>query len=113
MLLDTIVHEIGAKVLTPYNIVKTDIRRVYAGDKMSDILSEVSNDTLLVTSLNNQQLIRVSELMDIPVICLIGNMVPDRNILAAFEGCGTVFISSPYGMYETCGRLYHCFLDEH
>ena len=61
MLLDTIVHKIGARVLTPYNIVKMDIRRVYAGDKMSDILNEVSNDTLLVTSLNNQQLIRVSQ----------------------------------------------------
>ena len=34
-------------------------------------------DTLLVTSLNNNQLIRVAELMDVPGICLVSGWTAD------------------------------------
>jgi hypothetical protein len=111
MTLDMIVQKIGARILTASDTSKIEIHRVYAGDKMSDILNEVSCDTLLVTNLNTQQLIRVAELMDVPGICLLRDTVPSRDIIDAVEECGTVFLSSPYGMFETCGKLYHCFLN--
>jgi hypothetical protein len=109
MKLDKIAEAIGATIITPSDISKIEIRHVYAGDKMSDLLNEASDDTLLVTNLNNQQLIRAAELMDVPSICLLRNAVPDQDIIDQVMEYGTVMMSSPYGMFETCGRLYRCF----
>jgi hypothetical protein len=112
MTLDMIAKKIHARILTPFDTGRIEIRHVYAGDKMSDILNEASHDTLLVTNLNNQQLIRVAELMDVPGICLLRDSIPTREIIDAVEEYGTVFLSSPFGMFETCGRLYRCFIKE-
>ena len=111
MKLDAIVRKIGAVTITPTNVGNIEINRIYAGNKMSDILNEATSDTLVVTDLNNQQLIRAAELMDVKVICLLRDTVPARDILTTVERYGTVILSSPYGMYETCGRLYQCFLN--
>jgi hypothetical protein len=51
MKLDKIAEAIGATIITPSDISKIEIRHVYAGDKMSDLLNEASDDTLLVTNL--------------------------------------------------------------
>jgi hypothetical protein len=108
MKISEIAQTIGAKVLSPGNGGDSDITNVWAGDKMSDLLNAASSETLLVTHLNNQQLIRAAELMDIPAICFLGGSSPDDELIKAINKIGTVLLSSPFGMYETCGRLYQC-----
>jgi len=116
MKLSEIAAKLGARVLTrgpmgaqtAGNAILDDveIKRVYAGDKMSDLLNAASSDTIVVTHLNNQQLIRAAELMDIPAICLLHGIVPDDDFIKALGRIGTILMSSPYGMFETCGHLF-------
>ena len=54
----------------------SEIARVYAGDTMSGLIAHAAADTLIVTSLNNAQLARIAELMDLPGICLVNWRAP-------------------------------------
>lgn len=108
MKISEIAQTIGAKILSQGTGGDPEITNVWAGDKMSDLLNAASSDTLLVTHLNNQQLIRAAELMDIPAICFLHGSAPDAELIKAINRIGTILLSSPFGMYETCGRLYLC-----
>ena len=48
--------------------------KIYAGDRVSDLLNEASDRTLLVTNLMSLQMIRVAELMDVPGICFVNGV---------------------------------------
>ena len=80
--------------------------RIYAGDRVSDLLNEASEKTLLVTNLMSLQMIRVAELMDVPAICFVNDVEPSPEIVARAGSTGTVLLVSPIGVFETCGRLY-------
>ena len=87
---------------------ETDIGHVYAADTMSDLIAHAANDTLLVTSLNNNQLVRVAELMDVPGICLVGMADPGPELLAMARSTGTAIMVSPHDREKTCRLLEGC-----
>lgn len=114
MKLNELAEKIGAKVLNHGECASIEIDRVYAGDKMSDLLNEASDTTLLVTNLTNPQLVRIAEIMDVPGICLLNGITPEPELVNAAIKQGTTIIVSPYGMFETCKRLYQwlCWKDK-
>lgn len=106
MLVRELAETIGAKLVTAGRGDSVAIGRVYAGDRMSDLLNEVTDTTLLVTNLGNSTLVRLIELMDAPGVCLLNGVEPDEAIVAAAQRHGTALLVSPEGMFSTCGRLY-------
>ena len=86
----------------------SEIARVHASNTMSDLIEQAASDTLLLTGLNNNQLIRVAELMDVPGICLVGGANPQPELLARARASGTAILVSPAGFEETCRRLKAC-----
>jgi hypothetical protein len=85
-----------------------EIRHVHAADTMSDLIAHASPDTLLVTSLNNTQLARVAELMDVPGICLVSGNEPSRALVDSAAGAGTAILVSPLGREETRSLIEAC-----
>ncbi len=85
--------------------VRAEVVRVSASDTMSDLIANAGRDTLLVTSLNNSQLIRVAELMDAPGICLVGGTPPCDQLLASARRAGTAILVSAAGLEATRLRL--------
>jgi hypothetical protein len=108
MRLPDLAEKIGARILTATRADGVDILHVYAGDRVSDLLTHAGPQTILVTNLAGAQLVRVAELMDMPGICLVNGHQPDADVLRAANAHGLSLMSSPAGMYETCGRLYRC-----
>ena len=106
MKLDKLARGVGAQVVTPNGGESVDIDRVYAGDRMSDLLSEVTDSTLLVTNLSHTMLMHLIELMDVPAICFLNGAEPEAAVLDAAKESGTTVMVSPDGMFETCGRLH-------
>ena len=112
MKLTELADRIGAQiVLNAEKATDIEVDRIYAGDTISRILSEVSNTTLLVTNLANSLLPRVADLMDVPGICLLNGVTPKTELLGGASEHGTVILVSPVGMFETCGRLYQCLVE--
>lgn len=108
MKLNELAEEIGAKVLNNTKGSSVEIDRIYAGDRMSDLLNEASDTTLLVTNLINPQLVRMAEIMDVPGICLLNGITPESVLVKAATKHGTTIIVSPDSMFETCKRLSQC-----
>ena len=76
MKLEDLAENIGARVVTPGRPGGTEITRIYAGDRVSDLLNEASDKTLLVSNLASVQMLRVAELMDVPGICFVNGVEP-------------------------------------
>jgi hypothetical protein len=89
-----------------------EAREVHASDTMSSLIANASRDTLLVTSLNNNQLIRVAELMDAPGLCLVGGALPSPELVARARETGAVIMVSPFGLEETRRLLEECLAAE-
>ena len=106
MKLEDLAREIGARVLTPGKPGGTDIARIYAGDRVSDLLNEASDKTLLVSNLASVQMLRVAELMDVPGICFVGGIQPAAEVIELAKASGTLVLVSPVGVFETCGLIY-------
>ena len=112
MRLHELSREIRAEALLGEEIPSApdpEIKRVYAADRISDLLSQGDPGTLLVTNLAGAQILRVAQLMDVPAICLLNGIAPEPELIGAAGTHGTVLLVSPFGMFETCGRLYQCF----
>jgi redox-sensing transcriptional repressor len=105
MKLDELARRIGAKVLTP-GPADAQITRIYAGDRVSDLLNEASSKTLLVTNLANLQMLRVAELMEVPGICFVDGVEPDQEVVELASRNHTMLVVSPAGVFETCGLIY-------
>jgi hypothetical protein len=111
MNLEDLARRIGAQVVTRGRAADVPIDRIYAGDRISDLLNQASESTLVVTNLAGPQLVRAAELMDVPAICLVGGRAPQAEMLAAAGAHGVLLMVSPADLFETCGRLYRCWTE--
>jgi redox-sensing transcriptional repressor len=112
MKLEDLAHNIGARVITPGRPGGTEIAKIYAGDRVSDLLNEASNKTLLVSNLASVQMLRVAELMDVPGICFVNDVEPDSDVVDLARRNGTLLLVSPAGVFETCGLIYQALAGE-
>jgi len=106
MKLVALMNQSGFRVLVPSCGTDREIQHVYAGDRMSDLLSAASENTLVITHVANQSIIRLIELMDLPAICFLNGMQPDDAVLDTARNANTCLMTSPMDMYETCGHFY-------
>lgn len=106
MQLGELAKKIGARICSPGRGARVDLQQVFAGDRISDLLNAAGDHALLVTNVVGAQLLRVAELMDVPGICLVGGQEPDAALRDVARAHGTLLMVSPYGLFETCGRIH-------
>ncbi len=70
---------------------------VYAGTTMSDLIGHAATDVLLITSLNNPQLARIGELMDVPGLCLTEGAEPCPDLLRLARSADMPILVAPRG----------------
>jgi len=113
MKLEDLATNIGARMVTAGKPGGTTVAKVYAGDRVSDLLNEASDKTLLVSNLASVQMLRVAELMDVPGICFVNGVEPDAEMIQLAEDNDTLLMVSPQGVFETCGLIYQALDTEH
>ncbi|HEY5386763.1 MAG TPA: redox-sensing transcriptional repressor Rex [Thermoleophilia bacterium] len=106
MKLEDLAQRIEAHIVTPGKPGGTKVTKIYAGDRVSDLLNEASDKTLLVSNLASVQMLRVAELMDVPGICFVNGIEPDAEMVQMAQENGTLLMVSRAGVFETCGRIY-------
>lgn len=104
--LEDLAGRIGARIIVSGEQCKTNVTKIYAGDRVSDLLHEASDRTLLVTKLANLQMVRVAELIDVPGICFVDGTCPSSEIVELAQNNGTLLMVSPLGIFETCGLIF-------
>jgi hypothetical protein len=105
MNLHDMAQQINARICLDTGSAVQDIEAVHASDTMSDLIAHAAPGTLLVTSLNNNQLVRVAELMDVPAICLTDGAQPSADLISRAEAASTSILVSPRGLEWTFRTL--------
>ena len=104
MRIEELSKAIEATLIVATAATTPEIVRVFGGSTISDLMANAANDTLLITSLNNTQLVRVAELMDVPGICLVDGCQPTPDLVSQARAAGTALLVSRSGLAETCAR---------
>ena len=69
---------LSAQILTPEISVETEVHTACGSDMMSDVLAYVKDQAVLITGLNNPQVIRTADMMDMVCVVYVRGKKPDR-----------------------------------
>jgi predicted transcriptional regulator len=101
-----LIEIINGNVINPVLDMDITLAGGCGADLMSDVLASIQPDAVLLTGLCNPQVVRTAQMADVKAIVLVrGKLPPRETVELATEEC-IPLISSPYGMFELCGRLY-------
>lgn len=84
----------------------------YASDMMSDVLAFVNEQTVLLTGLINEQVIRTAAMLDMRCVILVRGKQPTAGMLALAKQNGIAILTTGFNLYESCGKLFSCGLRE-
>ena len=77
MKIKDIAQLLNAEVLTPEISLETEVHTACGSDMMSDVLAYVKDQAVLVTGLNNPQVIRTADMMDMVCVVYVRGKRPD------------------------------------
>lgn len=101
---------LDARWLSCEEEAQRQIYAAFASDMMSDVLAYVTEDTLLLTGLVNSQSMRTCEMLDVPCVVFVRGKEPLQDALRIAREIGLPALTTPYTMFEACGRLYEAGL---
>ena len=87
-------------------IMEHVITRAYASDLMSEVLAYTLENAVLVTGLNNPQVVRTSEMMDIPLIVFVRAKEPSEEMINMAKKTGIHIMTTNHSMFNCCGILH-------
>jgi predicted transcriptional regulator len=99
----------GTVVNEPVNL-NVEVNGAYCADLMSDVLASIQPDAILITGLCNPQVVRTAQMADIQAVIIVRDKKLPYETVELASSEKIPIISSPYGMYEVCGRLFQAGL---
>ena len=110
MKLTKIIQLVEGRPLTQNTQLDREIQGACGADLMSDVLAYIRPEALLLTGLCNPQVVRTAQMADVAAIVLVRGKRPPQETIELANQERIPLISSPYGMFELCGRLYQAGL---
>ena len=107
-----IAEVLSAKVLTPEADLEREVFTACGSDMMSDVLAYVKDQAVLLTGLNNPQVIRTADMMDMVCVVFVRGKVPEQALLDMAEQKDIVVMTTEKTMFYACGMLYDCGFKE-
>jgi predicted transcriptional regulator len=106
MKLKDIARIIDAQVVAGAEMLQQEVKMACGSDLMSDVLSFVKSESLLLTGLTNPQVVRTAEMADLKAVCFVRGKKPDQETIKMAESKKIPLLTTPLPMFESCGRLY-------
>ncbi len=97
---------LDAKVYAGEEFLDMEIKEACGSDLMSDVLAFVKEKALLLTGLQNLQVLRTAEMMDIEAVVFVRGKVPSQEIIDFASSRGMVLLTTELPMFISCGLLY-------
>jgi len=101
---------INGKLLNQNANLTREVKGGCGADLMSDVLASIQPEAVLLTGLCNPQVVRTAQMADVAAIILVRGKVPPQETIDLAAQEQIALISSPFGMFELCGRLYQAGL---
>jgi hypothetical protein len=106
MNLKEVIKLAGGSLLTPGVNINIQINGGIGADLMSDVLAASQSNAVLLTGLTNPQVVRTAQMAEFRAIIFVRGKVPQQETLQIALQENMPLISSPFGMFELCGRLH-------
>ncbi len=95
-----------AQLLTSGGKLDRPIAAACACDLLSDLLAFNREESILLTGLINQQVIRTAEMVDLSAIIFVRGKKPSAQVIDLAEDLGIILMNTEKTMFECCGILY-------
>ena len=116
MYLHQVVMLLNCEILSCKHKLDHKVERICASELMSNVLVCTGANSLLLTGLNNVQVIRTAEMSDIPCVVFVQGKKPEGDIIKLAEENGIVILVTDYSLFKACGVLYdsgmRCVIDD-
>ena len=106
MTLKDVVYLLEAEVLNPDADLDREVPCAFASDMISDILMCTKEPTLLLTGLTNNQVIRLSVMIDLTAIVFVRGKKPLPDVIEMALERGLAIITTPFTLYKSSGLLF-------
>lgn len=106
MKLTTVQEVLKAKVIYGTEFLDNEVLNACGADLMSDVLVFTKHKTLLLTGLNNVQVVRTAEMSDLTAIVLVRGKEPNEIVIEAAKKSQLPLLSTEFTLYEASGLLY-------
>lgn len=110
MTLKDIVVLLEGEVLGAEVDLNRDVPCAFASDLISDILMCTKEPTLLLTGLTNNQVIRLSDMIDVVAIIFVRGKRPLRDVIEMAEERGLPIVTTKMTLFRSSGLLYNAGL---
>ena len=97
---------LDAELLTQDADLDREVHTACGSDMMSDVLAFVKDQSVLLTGLNNPQVVRTADMMDMVCIVFVRGKKPDNAILALARQREMAVLCTGHTMFTACGLLY-------
>jgi predicted transcriptional regulator len=106
MTLKDVVDIVQGTVLCGQQSLDREVHLGFASDLMSDVLTLLEDDILLITGLSNNQAVRTAEMSDIMQILFVRNKRPTQGMIDLAKEHGITIITTGYSMFRASGLLF-------
>jgi hypothetical protein len=106
MHLKDVIDVAAGTLLNPQVDLNVKIRGGIGADLMSDVLAASQPKAVLLTGLTNPQVVRTAQIAEFRAIIFVRGKQPQPETIAIATQENMPLISSPFGMFELCGRLH-------
>ncbi|HEY3312548.1 MAG TPA: DRTGG domain-containing protein [Anaerolineales bacterium] len=101
---------VNGTLLTPEVSLAREVKGGCGADLMSDVLASIKPEAVLLTGLCNIQVVRTAQMADVCAIVFVRGKMPASDTIELAAEEGIPLITSPFGTFELCGRLYRAGL---
>ena len=95
-----------AKIATGGDKIDMVLNAGAGSDLMSDLLRGSKEGVLVLSGLNNIQVIRTAVIAGVSALVLVRGKEPDEEMKAQAEEHGLPVLTTPFTMFTACGRLF-------
>lgn len=106
MNIEELISVVGGTLNTTGMDLTREIKGGCGADLMSDVLASIQPEAVLLTGLCNPQVVRTAQMADIAAIVFVRGKQPPQETLDLAQEERIPLITSPFGMFELCGRLH-------
>jgi len=106
MELAEIKEALKAKLLVGEDKLGLSIEAGAGCDLMSDLLSRPMVGVVVLSGLNNLQVIRTALIAGAAAVVLVRGKEPDQEMVSEARSHGLPVLSTPFTMFTACGRLF-------
>lgn len=110
MNLEELIQLVEGKLWNTSVDMSREIKGGCGADLMSDVLASIQPEAVLLTGLCNPQVVRTAQMADIAAVVLVRGKQPPQETVDLANREDVPLISTPFGMFELCGRLYQAGL---